>query len=132
LHSQSREVGQHLHDVIVRAAIHQEAAIEAGRGNGEEHLFLSYDVSVDFPAVVKQVLRGDISVRFDAEMQQAWDLEEVLREHEGEWLNEFEHVFTMGDVDEPPEGWSAARRSYTEIVDWTERMDRFDMLMATA
>jgi hypothetical protein len=41
-------------------------------------------VSDDFPDLVKEVLRGELTVRFEAEMSVVWDLEEVLRQHTGE------------------------------------------------
>jgi len=132
LHGPSPEASQHIHNVIVNAAILQEAARETARRINKRHAFTYHPVSDDFPQVVKEILRGEIPVRFEAEMAEVWDLEEILRTHQGEWPSEFEDVFPMEDLEEPFEGWDAARNSYVEMVDWTERMDGWDMLMATA
>ncbi|KAF2822273.1 hypothetical protein CC86DRAFT_410645 [Ophiobolus disseminans] len=132
LHGPSPEASQHIHNVVVNAAILQEAAREIGRQNNMENAFTCHPVSVDFPDVIKQILRGEIPVRFEAEMGQPWDLEVILREHRGEWADDFKQGFAIEDLEEPPEGWDAARRAYIEFVDWTERMDGFDLLVETA
>jgi hypothetical protein len=71
-------------------------------------------------------------VRFEAEIGNVWDLEDVLREHEGEWPLDLDAVFKMTDLEAPSEGWEAACSSYVEQVDWAERMDGWQMLLDTA
>jgi hypothetical protein len=132
LHGPSPEASQHLHDVVVNAAILQEAALEAGRRVNIPHLYSKLPVSPDFREVVKEVLRGDVPVRFDAEMSAVWDLEKVLREHQGEWPNDFDGVFPVRDVEEPVGGWEAAREAYIEWIDPIDRMDGWQMLLDTA
>jgi hypothetical protein len=68
-------------------------------------------VSNDFPDLVKEILRGELRVRFEAEMSAVWDLEEVLRQHTGEWPRKFDHVFHSRDIEEPEGGWYVYLRS---------------------
>jgi hypothetical protein len=66
--------------------------------------FFWQPVSDDFADLFKEVLRGELPVRFEAEMTAVWDLKEVLRQHTGEWPREFNHVFHSRDIEEPEGG----------------------------
>jgi hypothetical protein len=80
-------------------------------------------VAEDFVEGIKEMLRGDIPARFDADMGEVWDMEEALHKHGGDWPDSIIDVFRPSDFDEPDGGWEAARARYVEEVDWADRTD---------
>jgi hypothetical protein len=132
LHGPSPAASQELHDAVVRSAIQQEAAPEVVRCEGVQHVFYWNKVTEDFPQAIKEVLNEHDHVGFEAQMAEPWDLEEVWRNHEGPWRGDFETTFSFEDIEVPDGGWRAAQDAYVEWVDWADRIDEWDLLMATA
>ncbi|KAF1945908.1 hypothetical protein EJ02DRAFT_431141 [Clathrospora elynae] len=89
---------------LVLAAIWHESVKEFARRQQFEFLQYRHDAVDDFIDVIKQMLRGEIPARFDADMGELWDIEKVLREHEGDWPRSIGHVVELGDFDEPDGG----------------------------
>ncbi|KAI4940027.1 uncharacterized protein J4E92_001315 [Alternaria infectoria] len=115
LHGPSEQASQQLSDAVVRAAIWLEGTVEIARR--EQRRFLpSEGITEDFVDVIKEMIRGEIPARFDAEMGEVWDIEKILSEHVGDWPSKVSDVFRLQDFDEPDGGWHAAREAYKELV----------------
>ena len=122
LHGPSKRASQQLSDAVIRAAIWQDGAMEIARR--EQRQFDDDDgVAEDFVDVIKEMLRGEISARFDADMGELWDIEKLLRENDGDWPTDVRDVFRLQDFDEPDGGWEAAREVYKENVAWIDRVN---------
>jgi hypothetical protein len=104
LHGPSQKASQELCDAVIRAAIWHDGAEELARREGSEFSYLRYGVAEDFVDVIKDMLRGNIPARFDADMGEVWDIEKILREHEGDWPTSINEVFRLADFDEPDGG----------------------------
>ncbi|KAI4665200.1 uncharacterized protein J4E88_010525 [Alternaria novae-zelandiae] len=113
LHGPSEEASQQLSDAITRAAIWLEGTVELARR--EQRQFHPFQgITEDFVDVIKEMLRGEIPARFDAEMDEVWDIEKILSEHVGDWPSKVSDVFHLQDFEEPEGGWHAAREAYKE------------------
>ena len=113
LHGPSEAASQQLSDAITRAAIWLEGTVELARR--EQRRFYPFQgITEDFADVIKEMLRGEIPARFDAEMDEVWDIEKILSEHVGEWPSKVSDVFRIRDFEEPEGGWHAAREAYKE------------------
>lgn len=104
LHGPSAHASQQLLDIVVQSAMLQQAALEDARRQDKNHPFQWQNPAHDFPEVIKEILHGDIPVRFDAKMIEDWDLEEMLWKRDGDWPKTFNDVFTIRDLEEPSEG----------------------------
>ncbi|KAI4672807.1 uncharacterized protein J4E78_001310 [Alternaria triticimaculans] len=108
--------------ILYQKAIWQDGAMEIARR--EQRQFDDDDgVAEDFVDVIKDMLRGEIPARFDADMGELWDIEKLLRENDGDWPTDVRDVFRLQDFDEPDGGWEAAREVYTEDVAWMDRVN---------
>jgi hypothetical protein len=67
--------------------------------------------------VIKEVLNGAVHVRFEAQMAEPWDLEEVLRNHESLWEKDSKKAFSHEDLEVPNGEREAAQDAYLERVD---------------
>jgi hypothetical protein len=116
LHGPSEHASQQLSEAVVRAAIWQEGAAKIVRR--EQRRFHGYHgaLAVDFVDVIKEMLRGEISARFDADMEEVWDIQKILREHVGDWPSKFSDFFRLQDFEEPDGGWEVARQLYQESL----------------
>ncbi|KAI4627013.1 uncharacterized protein J4E87_004355 [Alternaria ethzedia] len=113
LHGPSEAASQQLSDAITRAAIWLEGTVELARR--EQRQFHPFQgITEDFVDVIKEMLRGEIPARFDAEMDEVWDIEKILSEHAGDWPSKVSDVFRLQDFEEPEGGWHAAREAYKE------------------
>jgi hypothetical protein len=81
--------------------------------------------------VIKEMVRGNIPARFDADMGEVWDIEKVLREDKGDWHwpASVSRAFGLDDFDEPDGGWEAACAEYIEEVEWADRMDGWSAMV---
>ncbi|KAG9194136.1 hypothetical protein G6011_04171 [Alternaria panax] len=104
LHGPSEHASQQLSDTVLRAAIWHEGAVEVARREGRNFLYYREGIAEDFVDVIKEMLRREIPVRFEAEMDEVWDIEKILREHIGDWPREVGEVFRLEDFDEPDGG----------------------------
>ncbi|KAI4669564.1 uncharacterized protein J4E79_001609 [Alternaria viburni] len=84
----------------------------------------------DLEAVAEFLPHDDDSDPFDM------DIDQLMKEKDGDWPSDLEDVFEIRNLEQPPEGWCAAHeerfgvwehRDYIE-VDWTEYMEGVDML----
>ncbi|KAF1849327.1 uncharacterized protein K460DRAFT_89135 [Cucurbitaria berberidis CBS 394.84] len=132
LHGPSPEASQQLSDGMIQAAIWHDGAVEIARREKEEFLYYQDGVAEDFVEVIRGMLKGDIPARFDAVMGDLWGLEEVLRDHEGNWPVEIRSAFDLMSLEEPAGGWEAARNECLDEIDWLERMDGWDVLISMA
>jgi hypothetical protein len=78
------------------------------------------------------VLKGHVHVRFEAQMDEPWDLKEVLRNHKDPWRSSFKTAFPFGDFEVTDGNWTAVQDANQEQVDCADRMDGWDLLLATA
>ncbi|KAI4669565.1 uncharacterized protein J4E79_001610 [Alternaria viburni] len=125
LHGPSKGASQQLCDAVVRAAIWQDGAFEIARREQRPYDWQNDDgIAEDFVDLIKEMLRGETPARFDgADMGEIWDIEKILREHDGDWPRYVGDVFRLQDFDEPEGGWEAAREVYEENVEWMDRIN---------
>ena len=126
LHGPTKEASQQLCDAMIKAAIWQEGVEELARRDGKEFRPWWDAIAEDFVDLTKAMIRGDIPARFEADMGEVWDIEEVLRN----WSDRERNIFALKNFEEPDGGWEAARAGYFEQVGWVERMDGWDLLVA--
>jgi len=88
-------------------------------------------VTDDFPQVVRDIFQGITPIRFDANMGEPWDLQEVMSEHECPWLYSihWEDILDMNKLEEPAQGWDGMAAEYVIKVDWIDRMNGWDALL---
>ena len=111
LHGPCEQASQQLSDAITRAAIWLEGTVELARR--EQRRFYPFQgITEDFADVIKEMLRGEIPARFDAEMNEVWDIEKIISEYVGDWPSKVSDVFRLQDFEEPEEGWHAACEAY--------------------
>jgi len=115
LHGPSEVASQQLCDAMIKAAIWHEGSKELARRKGQEWKD-TYPLSEDFVDLMKAMVRGDIPARFEADMGEVWDIEEILRNHEGDWPEDARPFFALRRFEEPDGGWEAARAGYFEEV----------------
>jgi hypothetical protein len=127
LHGPSEEASQQVCDAMIRAAIWRDGAEQRYRQRGEN---FGSRIALDLVDIMKAMIRGDIPARFEADMGAIWDIDKILREHEGDWPFHVKRVFSLKDFEEPEEGWEAARARYMEEFMWTDRMDGWDLMVA--
>ncbi|KAI4934556.1 hypothetical protein J4E85_002414 [Alternaria conjuncta] len=134
LHGPSKRASQQLCDAVVRAAIWQDGAFEIARREQRLYDWQNDDgIAEDFVDLIKEMLRGEISARFDgADMGEIWDIEKTLREHDGDWPRHVGCVVRLQDFDEPDGGWEAAREVYEENVEWMDRINGWRQLAREA
>jgi hypothetical protein len=127
LHGPSEEASQQVCDAMIRAAIWRDGAEQRYRQRGD---VFGSRIALDLVDIMKAMIRGDIPARFEADMGDIWDIDKILREHEGKWPFHVGIVFALKDFEEPEEGWEAARAKYMEEFLWTDRMDGWDLMVA--
>ncbi|KAI4615132.1 hypothetical protein J4E83_006856 [Alternaria metachromatica] len=89
-----------------------------------------------FADAIKGVIEGNIPARFDADMGKIWDIDQLLRDQDGDWPEDLDDVFELRNLEEPPEGWCAAHEERFGVwkhrdsvrLDWTEYMEGVEML----
>jgi hypothetical protein len=128
LHGPSKQASQRRSDAVMRAAIWQDGAAEIARREERRFTYNQHGIANDFVDVIKEMLRDEIPARFDAEPGELWDIDQVLREHYGDWPDEVREVFRLSDFEGPAGGWEAARKARFERVDWVQRMDGWTVL----
>ncbi|CAE7033034.1 hypothetical protein PTTW11_05125 [Pyrenophora teres f. teres] len=119
LHGPTEEASQQLCDAMIKAAIWHEGAQEVARRTGSKWEDY-YGIAEDFFDVIKAMVRGDIPARFEADMGEVWDIEEILRDSEGDEPASAREVFALENFEEPVGGWEAARAKYMEQTDWVD------------
>jgi hypothetical protein len=139
LHGPTPEASQQFWDAIIRAAIWDEGCTINSQMPEYYYAnkYFKHWLGEGLVDLVKDVIRGDIPARFEADMEEFWDVKQLMAEQEGDWPDFFEEVFRIRDFDPPEGGWKAARearfgkrlpRQTPDPVDWIERMDEWDML----
>ncbi|KAF7450867.1 hypothetical protein PtrSN002B_010000 [Pyrenophora tritici-repentis] len=130
LHGPSKEASQQLCDAMIRVAIWHDGAEELARREGEELQCWRDGIAEDFVDLMKSMIRGDVPARFGADMGEVWNIEEILRDHQGEWPASVSQVFALSNFEEPDGGWEAARAGYFEEVEWLDRMEGWNLMVA--
>ncbi|KAH6883205.1 hypothetical protein BKA58DRAFT_374692 [Alternaria rosae] len=127
LHAPTKRASQLLCNAMIGAALWQEGAEELTRRRGEQ-----WGVSVvdDFVDVIKAVVRGDVPVRFEADMGELWDIDKILREHSGQWPRTVGGRVAFFHFEMLDGGWEADRAEYMEEVERTDGMDGWDLMVA--
>lgn len=115
---------------MTKAAIWQDGAEELARRNGEKLQWWRSGGADDLVDIIKAMVRGDIPARFEADMGEVWDIEEILRNHEDDWPFSVRRIFAFRNFEEPDGGWEAARAGYFEEIDWVDRMEGWDLMVA--
>ena len=136
LHGPSPLTSQQICDATVRVAIWEEGCTSIAKADTfQGHYFVQF-LGEGFVEAIKGVVEGSIPARFDADMGKIWDIDQLMKEKDGDWPSDLEDVFEIRNLEQPPEGWCAAHeerfgvwehRDYIE-VDWTEYMEGVDML----
>ncbi|KAI4906908.1 hypothetical protein J4E90_010111 [Alternaria incomplexa] len=121
LHGPTEEASQLLCNAIIRAAIWQDGA--------EKLKLRTAPIVDDFVDIIKAVVRGDVPVRFEADMHELWDIDKILREHSGRWPCAVENRISFLHFDMPYAGWDAVRSEYMEEFVWTDRLDGWDLMV---
>ena len=77
LHGPNEEASQLLCNAMRQAAMWQDGAKELTRRGTMQGMT---PIADDFVDVIKAVVRGDVPVRFEADMPKLWDRDKILRE----------------------------------------------------
>ncbi|KAI4704300.1 hypothetical protein J4E81_001366 [Alternaria sp. BMP 2799] len=136
LHGPSPLASQQICDATVRVAIWEEGCTSIAKVDTFQGHYFVHFLGEGFVEAIKGVVEGSIPARFDADMGKIWDIDQLMKEKDGDWPSDLEDVFEIRNLEQPPEGWCAAHeerfgvwehRDYIE-VDWTEYMEGVDML----
>ena len=96
--------------------------MELCRRRGERFSFWMDGVAEDFGDTIKAMVRGEILARFEADMGEVWDMDQLLRKHEGDWPDHISRVFNLHNFEVPNGGWDATRAEYyIETIQVVER-----------
>ena len=117
LHGPTREATQQLSTFMVKAAIWEEGSVALSRRTDTKFLYWRDGIAEDFVDVIKEMLRGEIPVRFDVDMEDVWDIDEILSRKGEEWPQKLEELFVLRDFEPPSGGWDAMKREYVEEDD---------------
>lgn len=82
LHGHSKHATQQLSDAVIRATIWHERAEMIAKRTGADFFFFRHGVAVNFVEIMRGMTKGEIAARFDAEMGEVWNIEQVLKKHE--------------------------------------------------
>ncbi|KAI4688133.1 uncharacterized protein J4E84_005061 [Alternaria hordeiaustralica] len=136
LHGPSPLASQQICDATARVAIWDEGCRLITKADPIHGPYFDHMLGEGFADAIKGVIEGNIPARFDADMGKIWDIDQLLRDQDGDWPEDLDDVFELRNLEEPPEGWCAAHEERFGVwkhrdsvrLDWTEYMEGVEML----
>ncbi|KAI4672806.1 uncharacterized protein J4E78_001309 [Alternaria triticimaculans] len=136
LHGPSPLASQQICDATVRVAIWEEGCATIAKADPSHGYYSLHVLGEGFADAIKGVIEGNISARFDADIGKIWDIDQLLRDQDGDWPEDLDDVFEIRNLEEPAEGWRAAYEERFGVwkhrdsvrLDWTEYMEGVEML----
>ncbi|KAF2692064.1 hypothetical protein K458DRAFT_286433, partial [Lentithecium fluviatile CBS 122367] len=120
--SPSASATQHIYDTTKRAAAIQVAVKQhqLTHPDDDEYLLFYEILFGDYVTIMKEVVAGDSIVRFDADMGEPWDLQDVVAEldQRGLALTIWKDVIPANGFEHPPQGWEAMWKEDVIDIKW--------------
>ncbi|KAH4603637.1 hypothetical protein HBI24_109770 [Parastagonospora nodorum] len=130
LHGPSTNASQNLSDVMIKLAKWQLGNVEFLNRVEQKFDRGTHCVTEDYSSIIKEIVDGAISVRFEAEcIPGPWDPATILQEHQGDWPMDREEATEAYVFEEPDEGWEAARHASWAEIDIYDRLAWWNTLV---